>query len=152
MIDRKFIGLGLGSHEVEIEKGALKAFARAVGQQNPVYFDEAAAHAAGYPGLPVPPTYYFSMNLMKDDPFKFLAILGINIAHLLHGSQDFEFISPAFSGDTVVISTRIVDITDKKNGALEFVKKEDRVENKATGVLLARQCSTLVVRNPAAAA
>ncbi|WP_417318533.1 FAS1-like dehydratase domain-containing protein [Emcibacter sp.] len=147
MIDKSFIGLDLGSHEVQPEKGALKFFAKAIGQENPVFFNEAAAAEAGYPGLPVPPTYYFSMDLLQDEPFKYFETLGINIAHVLHGTQDFEYFKPAFAGDTVILKAVIKDIYDKKNGALEFVIKEVRAENKA-GELLARQIMTVVVRNP----
>src|SRR5438067_13057826 len=32
-------------------------YARAVGDLSPIYFDEAAAHAAGYDGLVAPPTF-----------------------------------------------------------------------------------------------
>lgn len=147
MIDKRFIGMNIGSHEVQLEKGALKFFATAIGQENPVYFDEKAAEEAGYPGLPVPPSYYFSLDLLQDEPFKYLDTLGVNLNHVLHGAQDFEYFKPAFAGDTVVIKAKIIDLFDKKNGALDFIIKEVRVEN-TEGELLVKQIMTIIVRNP----
>ena len=147
MIDKRFIGMNIGSHEVQLEKGALKFFATAIGQENPVYFDEKAAEEAGYSGLPVPPSYYFSLDLLQDEPFKYLDTLGVNLNHVLHGAQDFEYFKPAFAGDTVVIKAKIIDLFDKKNGALDFIIKEVRVEN-TEGELLVKQIMTIIVRNP----
>lgn len=55
MIDRKYIGHAMPAFDVLVEKGRLRFFAKATGQTDPVYSDEAAARAAGHPGLPVPP-------------------------------------------------------------------------------------------------
>ena len=55
MIDRKYIGHAMPGFDVLVEKGRLRFFAKATGQTDPVYSDEAAARAAGHPGLPVPP-------------------------------------------------------------------------------------------------
>ena len=51
MIDKKHIGKTFPSHTVEVEKGRLRFFAKAIGETNPVYFDEISAQAAGYPSL-----------------------------------------------------------------------------------------------------
>ena len=55
MIDRKYIGHAMPGFDVLVEKGRLRFFAKATGQTDPVYSDEAAARAAGHPGSPVPP-------------------------------------------------------------------------------------------------
>ncbi len=68
MIDRKHIGLELQPLTVEIEKGRLRMFAQATGQDDPIYSDEAAARAAGYRSLPVPPTFLFSLGFEKPIP------------------------------------------------------------------------------------
>ena len=48
MIDRQFIGHTMPAFEVLVEKGRLRFFAKATGQTDPVYTDEAAARAAGH--------------------------------------------------------------------------------------------------------
>ena len=146
MIDRQFIGHELGAHTVRIESGRLRLFNKVIGQTNPVFLDEDWARAAGYPGLPVPPTFWFSLDLEQDEPFGWLDTLGIDIARVLHGMQDFRYHKPAFAGQMVSLESRIVDLFDKKGGALEFIVKETRVTDEA-GALLATLKSTLVVRN-----
>ncbi|MPY78402.1 MAG: hypothetical protein GEV04_07875, partial [Actinophytocola sp.] len=49
--------------EADIERGRLRFFAKAIGQKDPIYSDVDAARRAGHPDLPVPPTFFFSMEL-----------------------------------------------------------------------------------------
>ena len=57
MIDKKHIGRTTKPQTVDVEKGRLRFFAKAIGETDPVYTDEAAAKAAGYKSLPAPPTF-----------------------------------------------------------------------------------------------
>ena len=50
MIDRRYIGHALPPFQVDVEKGRLRFFAKATGQTDPVYLDDAAARDAGHPG------------------------------------------------------------------------------------------------------
>ena len=68
MIDRRHIGLELPPQTAEIEKGRLRFFAKATGQTDPVYTDEDAAIAAGYPSLPAPPASNPSPNTVITVP------------------------------------------------------------------------------------
>ncbi|MOA64579.1 hypothetical protein D3C78_1906750 [compost metagenome] len=52
----------------------------------------------------------------------------------------------AFAGDRLSFETKIVDIYDKKGGALEFVVRETRVTDEQ-GELVAELRNSLVVRN-----
>ncbi|MGR3780209.1 MAG: FAS1-like dehydratase domain-containing protein, partial [Albimonas sp.] len=63
MIDRKYIGREMAPLTVDVERGQLLFFAKATGQTDPIYIDEAAARAAGYRALPAPPTFLFSLDL-----------------------------------------------------------------------------------------
>jgi len=55
MLDTSKIGHEFPSFTAEVEKGRLKFFAKAIGETNPIYTDEAAALEAGYRALPAPP-------------------------------------------------------------------------------------------------
>ena len=57
MIDR-LIGHEFAPVTAELEKGRLRFFAKATGNADPVYSDEAAAKAAGYPSPPAPPHFF----------------------------------------------------------------------------------------------
>ena len=146
MIDRKYIGQAWPPYTVEVEKGRLRFFAKAIGEKNPVYTDEAAAHAAAYRSLPVPPTFLFSLENEVPDPFGWLTAMGVDLGKVLHGEQSFIYHATICAGDTVTIAPRIVDIYEKKNGALEFVVKETRVTDASGGLVAELRC-VLVVRN-----
>lgn len=146
MIDKSHIGRLLPAHSVEVEKGRLRFFAKAIGETNPVYTDEAAAQAAGYRSLPVPPTFLFSLEIERPDPFAWFSDLGLDLGKILHGEQSFSYHATACAGDVLSFTSRIADIFEKKGGALEFLVKETRVTNQ-DGVLVAELKSVIVQRN-----
>lgn len=145
MIDKKHIGRQLPTFLATVEAGQLRFFAKATGETNPIYFDEQAARDAGYPNLPLPPTFLFSLefqipsNAWRDE-------LGIVTARILHGEESFRYHRMAYAGDTLRFDVRIADIYDKKGGALEFVVRETRVTNQH-GEHVADLRSVLVQRN-----
>lgn len=141
------LALDLPPLDVEVERGALRSFARATGESRTEYVDVDAAREAGYRDLPVPPTYWFSLELHGPDPFGFLTALGVPMARILHGEQTFEYVGDACAGDRLTLTPRIVDLVSKKGGAMELLTKRTTVTN-VSGDVVARLGSVLVVRNP----
>ncbi|MDN6861059.1 MaoC family dehydratase N-terminal domain-containing protein [Pseudomonas sp. CAN2814] len=145
MIDKKHIGMQLPTFLATAEAGQLRFFAKAIGETNPIYFDEQAARDAGHPALPLPPTFLFSLefqlpsNSWRDE-------MGIIGSRILHGEESFTYHRMAYAGDTLRFEMRISDIYDKKNGALSFVVRESRVTNQR-GEHVADLRSVLVHRN-----
>lgn len=146
MIDRRHIGHALPPFEVEVEKGRLRFFARATGQTDAIYIDESAARDAGHPGLPVPPTFLFCLEMESPNPAAIRELLGMDYRSLLHGEQGFSYHAMAYAGDTLRFQQRIDDIYDKKGGALEFVVRKTRVSNQRDELVAELRCVT-VVRN-----
>ena len=146
MIDKKWIGHDIGRSVLPIERGRLKFFAKAIGETNPVYTDEAAARDAGYADLPAPPTFLFAAELDSGAMFGLLDRLGVPHEKVLHGEESFEYLGPVVAGDTVTVSSRIKDIYDKKGGALEFIEIESQAVNQH-GDPVVRFRSLTVVRN-----
>lgn len=130
MIDRKLIGVELPPRTIEVERWQILQFARAIGESNPIFMDEAAARAAGYRALVAPPTFAFCLSTMAaPEPFEMLRVLGIDRHRILHGEQSFTYHIPICAGDVLTFRIRCVDIYDKKGGALEFVTQETAVTN-----------------------
>ena len=146
MIDRRHIGHALPPFQVAVESGRLRFFAKATGQQDPVYLDATAARAAGHPGLPVPPTFLFCLEMESPNPSAIRDLLGIDYRRILHGEQGFTYHAMAHAGDTLTFQQRIEDIYDKKGGALEFVVRNTRVSNQRDELVAELRCVT-VVRN-----
>jgi acyl dehydratase len=145
MIDKQFIGKTLPAFRAVAEAGRLRFFAKATGETNPVYFDEAAARDAGHPGLPLPPTFLFSLEFERPDN-AWRDEIGIELPRILHGEQTFTYHRLAYAGEALLFESRIADIYDKKAGALEFVVRETRVTN-PRGELVADLRSVIVQRN-----
>jgi acyl dehydratase len=91
---------------VTVARDRLVFFAEATGQRDPVYRDLDAAKAAGHPDLPIPPSFYFSLELEYPDAFGWLTALGVDLRHVLHGEQSFTYHALAHAGDTLTCSPR----------------------------------------------
>ncbi|MFD7460486.1 MULTISPECIES: MaoC family dehydratase N-terminal domain-containing protein [unclassified Streptomyces] len=131
---------------VTVERGRLAFFAKATGQRDPVYSDLDAAQAAGHPDLPVPPSFYFSLELERPDPFDYLTALGVDLRRILHGEQSFTYHAMAYAGDRLTLRSRVVDLTVKKKGALEVLTKSTSVLR--DDQMVAEAVTVIVVRNP----
>ena len=131
---------------IQVERGRLQFFAKAIGETERVYTEVAVARTAGHPDLPVPPTFFFSLGLEAPNPFRYIEDLGIDLSRVLHGEQSFTYHQLAFAGDTLTLQDRIVDVYAKKGGALEFVVKHTDITR--GGVPIAQARAIVVVRNP----
>lgn len=146
MADKSLIGRSTGVTTSEVEKGRLRFFAKAIGETDPVYVDEAAARAAGYPSLPVPPTFLMCLESEGRDAQAIVEeVMGFDLGRILHAEQEFDYHRMAFAGDVLTFDTRIVDVYEKKGGALQFVVQETRVTNQ-DGAHIADIRSSLVQR------
>ena len=98
MIDKSWIGHELPPHSALVEAGRLRLFAKAIGETDPMFSDEAAARAAGHRGLPAPPTMAFCLDMDVPDPFGYLAEMGVPVQNILHGEQSFTYHAPIHAG------------------------------------------------------
>lgn len=119
MIDRKLIGNKSEVYEFEVEKGAIRAFASALGEDNPLYFDEAYAKAQGYPSLVAPPTFAQTLRIPFTD-------LNINIdkSRTLQGEQEYIYERPIVADDVLRCVAELVEINErqgKKGPVISFV-------------------------------
>ena len=147
MLDKTKIGAESEAREIVVEAGMVRLFCQAIGESNPIYLDEVAARDAGYPTIPTPPTYASALsNLAPPKIDLVLGVLGADLGRMLHGEQAFVQFAPIFVGDRVRFRQRIVDIYDRKDGALEFVVLKTDVTNQ-TGELCATMRTVAVLRN-----
>ncbi len=149
-LDKKIIGHEFKPFSATVEAGKVKLFCKAIGEEDPIYADEAAAKTAGYRPMPVPPT--FLQAITNDDPEKggLLRLLNVDIGLILHGEQHYDYYAPVFVGDTITCQQKVTDMYDKKGGALWFVVSETSLKDQA-GKLVAKGTGITVVRNPDAA-
>jgi acyl dehydratase len=131
-----------------VEMYPLRFFAKAIGANDPIHHDHAAAIAAGYRSLLAPPTYVACLANMADpDPYSLLNLLNADPKYVLHGEQRLTFQQPICAGDRLYFNCHIADIYDKKNGALEFVVL-DTVVTDPHHASVAEMRAVMIVRHP----
>ena len=146
MLDKTDIGKKFPSVTADVEKGRLRFFSKAIGENNPIYFDEEAAKNAGYTSIPVPPTFFFSLKMDVPNPFENYEKVGASLERILHANQEFTYHRSVVAGDTLTFESVISDIYDKKGGMLEFLVETTKVSNQLNKHV-ADMTTTLVVRN-----
>lgn len=145
MIDPGIVGAARESRSVWVDPADVREFARTIGETNPVFFDEWAAAAAGFPSLPLPPTYLFCLATIGDpDPGKFFVDFGVPIERMLHGEQEIRLERPVFAKELLTFSRRIKEISQRGKGRFDVIVEETEVTG-ATGDLAASLVATFVV-------
>jgi acyl dehydratase len=135
MIDKSYIGIETPEFPVEVEKGRIREFAAAIMESNPVYFDEAAARAAGHPALLAPPTFGFTIGILHPRPFDFES-MGVRLEQILHAEQKFVYLAPIYAGDVIRVRGQISDVFEKKGGKLQFIATTTVARNQHDHVVL----------------
>lgn len=143
MLDKNAIGRASPPTLNEVEKGAIRKFAEAVGDYNPIYYDEEYARASGYPTIVAPPTFPASFHSAAD----LRELLGVSIKSLLHAEQSFEYERPIFAGDRIFVATRVSDVMERTGpgGKMDVAVIEDEGRDEEGNVVF-RAKRTLVIR------
>ena len=116
--------------ELPIERGKVREFALAVGEDNPIFFDTEAARSAGLPDVVAPPTFTVSQmwSVPRDLREQRLGA-GLDNARVLHGEQEFVYRRLPVAGEVLSgVMTIARDITKKgrRGGSLRFVTYRSR--------------------------
>jgi hypothetical protein len=145
---RAVIGIVSAPWTHEVTTTSVRAFARGVGYTDLVYFDEAAAKAAGYRSLPAPPTYLGTPIFIpgeSSDTFSGPKNSGPSIDHglpnLLDGGTETEYYGDICAGDTLTVTSQIADLSTRQGrstGMMLITTQETRVVNQ-DGELVAKQ-------------
>ena len=145
-MNRDYIGREYPPVDFDVTQGGIVAFAGAIGDATPVFWDGESAREAGYAAEIAPPTFSTIPQIEKATEVAHDPGLGLDWAHVLHGDQEFEWNEPLLTDRTYSAITSIVDIRGRP--PLEFLVIETRVEN-PDGRAVVRARSTLIARDPA---
>lgn len=131
-------------------------FALAVGDRNPIYFDEAAARDAGYRGIVVPPIF-LAWALAPHRPLEDLRRDGLyrgrgkrvalKVKRAMFGGDEWEYFAPVYAGDTITATVRLESLEEKQGSSGPFVLQitETRYTNQ-NGELVARALGRSIAR------
>ncbi|MEW5741811.1 MAG: MaoC family dehydratase N-terminal domain-containing protein [Myxococcota bacterium] len=143
MLDRNAVGRTTPPTLHEVEKGAIRRFAEALGDVNPLYFDHEYARASGFSTITVPPAFpvTFTAGLELKE------LLGVPTRNLLLAEQTIDYERPIVAGDSLLVTTRVTEITERPSpaGKVEVAVVEDEGRDQE-GKLVYRSRRTFVVR------
>jgi acyl dehydratase len=140
-----------------VEAGKIAEFAMAVSQKDakeqikPIYADPEVAKKAGYPGIPVPPTFPTSFMFWTGGGFfGIVKDLGVDISRLLHGEEEFEYFGTMCAGDVIIGQMKVIKMfdrekRDKPGTFMSFTILETEMKNQR-GELVVKVRTTLVER------
>jgi acyl dehydratase len=128
----------------EVEAGAIKKFARAIGDSNPLFNDEEAARKSRYGGLIAPPTFCRSLS---SGPAK-VSVESPYPANL-DGGSEWEYFGPVRPGDRITVTTYLADAFERAGrlGNMLFMVRETKYVNQFDKVV-ALQRSTGISYQP----
>ncbi|MGH2925903.1 MAG: FAS1-like dehydratase domain-containing protein [Solirubrobacterales bacterium] len=97
----------------EVEAARIDAYASAVGETSPVYHDPDAARAAGFRDQVAPPMFCVVYSGPALGPAIVDPEVGINLATMVHGGQEFEWGEPVCAGDEITTVGTCTEIYEK---------------------------------------
>lgn len=145
---KKLIGVPGEPIVFKVEEGAIKRYAEAIGDPNPLYNDVEYASKSKYGRLVCPPGF-------TGWPVKENKMLGFVITdslleagappRILDGGIEFEFFMPIGAGDVMVVTNIITKMSERETrlGKMLFVTAESTFLNQNGDVALKSQLTLL---------
>jgi len=114
----------------------IRRFAIAIGDPNPIYFDEEFARKTIYGGIIAPHTFLFECNhhrhsvLSPEERRSLFKELNPQ-PRFLRGGNEYEIFQPVRPGDIITSKSRLTEVYEKlgKSGPLIFAICEDEYYN-----------------------
>jgi acyl dehydratase len=113
--------------DYEVGREKIREYANAIGAHAPENHDREAARAKGYRDVVAPPMFAVVYSAMSVAAGVLDPEIGIDVAHMLHGGQEFTWGEPVCSGDTITTTTTVADLYER--GGMEFYVFESVSKN-----------------------
>ncbi len=136
-IDTKFIGKTYPAYTYEVGKEKIKEYAKAIKNFDPHYLDDDFAKKSKYGRIIAPPTFAVVFSAFMIEPVFMDKELNLNMAMLVHGEQELEFLEVVKAGDAITTTAKIVDIKNKEKLdviAIELISKNQHGKDVSRGI------------------
>mgnify|MGYP006288636771 FL=1 len=123
-IDRSLIGTSSDAWVVEVERGAIRRFAEAIGDPNPLWRDGDFARSLGYPDVIAPPSFPVSFVMPDVPPWW----EGLDRKRFLAGEHGFAYERAITAGDVLTCRMTLLDVLRKegRSGVMDLMLQEVR--------------------------
>jgi acyl dehydratase len=138
---KKQIGKAGEARTLDVERGAIRRFAEAIGDDNPLFNNEHEARHTRFGGMIAPPTFARSLSAAIPDV---KLDMGESFRGL-DGGSDWEYFEPIRPGDRITVQTKIADLRESAGrlGPMVFIVTETTYTNQF-GQICALQRSTAI--------
>ena len=140
---------------LDVEKGAIKKFADAVGDRNPLYWDEEHASSSRFGGIVAPPGFFgwptkwtSAMPLFSELREEIIDTINkAGYSRILDGGIEYDFYYPVRAGDTLSALVKAGEIYERetKTGTMVLSITETTYTNQ-NGDIVAKARQTLIAR------
>jgi acyl dehydratase len=142
-MNREMIGFAYpDSKPFVVTAESISNFARAIGDENPIYFDLASAVSAGHKTICAPPTFPIAVTMKVMEGSFHDPALNMDYSRIVHSDQRFEYHRPIQVGDELVVRAIVEDIRALGNNDIATF----RTEVYSAGEPVVTAWSKLVVR------
>jgi acyl dehydratase len=124
---KKQIGKSSEPRTYDVERGAIRRFAEAIGDSNPLFNNEAEARKTRFGGIIAPPTFCRSLPSTGLTDIK----LDMPGYRALDGGSDWEYLEPIRAGDRITVQSKIADLRESEGrlGTMVFITTETTYTN-----------------------
>jgi len=136
----------------EVERGAIRRYAEAVGAPNPLYSDVEYASNSMYGEIICPPGFFGWPTKVTTGALEMMApvfgaLIQAGLFRILDAGREYEFFLPVRAGDRLAWYSKFADVKEKegKTGKMVLVTMEITFINQH-GNLVARARQTLIAR------
>jgi acyl dehydratase len=112
-VNTEAIGKQWPATTYQVGREKIREYANVIGAENAVHHDREAALAAGYRDVVAPPMFCVVYSAAAMGPAILDPQVGIDLAAMVHGSQEFEWGEPVCSGDEITTTAKCVEIYEK---------------------------------------
>src|SRR2546430_16276280 len=112
-VDTKAAGKTYEPKTYAVGREKIREYANAVGETNPLHLDLDAARAAGYGDLVAPPMFAVVYSAPAMAPAILDPEVGLNLAMMVHGGQEFAWEKPVVAGDEITTTASVKDISER---------------------------------------
>lgn len=134
----------------EVEKGSIRRYAEAVGDDNPLYYDEEYAKKTKYGGIIAPPGFFGWAVSSTPSSEGLIGLMGALIeagyAGILDGGMAYDFYLPLRAGDILIASPKVKDVVEKEGKTKMMITRFETTYVNQNGDLVAKSYHTLIGR------